>query len=70
MRQANLWGLEMKRREFIHKSIKAGMALVAGTCWLAKKAVPRKFVRAVPLRKYPGTVGPLPDAFEQSRWSG
>ena len=60
----------MTRRKFIHKLIKAGAAIIAGTCWLAKKAAPRKFVRAVKLNKYPGSLKPLQNIHKQSKWSG
>lgn len=60
----------MTRREFIHRLIKVGAAVIAGTCWLAKKAVPRKFVWAAGLKKYPGSLRPLSDIRKQSKWSG
>jgi hypothetical protein len=60
----------MTRRKFIGKLIKAGSAIVVGTWWLAKKAAPRRFVRAVKLTKYPGTLEPLENIDKQSKWSG
>jgi hypothetical protein len=70
LRQANLRGLEMTRREFIQELIKTGSAIIVGVCWVAKKASPRKFVRALRLRKYPGVLKPLQDVNKQSKWSG
>jgi hypothetical protein len=60
----------MKRRKFIQKLINTGLAVIAGTCWLAKKATPRKFVWAIRLKKYPGSLKPLQDISKQSKWSG
>ncbi len=60
----------MTRRKFIHKLIKAGSAIAVGTSWLAKKATPRKFVRAARLKKYPGSLKPLRNISKQGKWSG
>jgi len=59
----------MTRRKFISRLVKAGMAVIAGTWWLAKKAVPRKFVRAKTGR-FPGSLKPLADISKQGKWSG
>jgi hypothetical protein len=50
--------------------LNAGAAIVTGTLWVAKKAVPRKFVRAVPLKKWRGPVRSLQNISKQSKWSG
>jgi len=60
----------MTRRRFIQKLVKASSVIIAGTSWLAKKAMPRRFVWAMPLKKYPGRVRPLRDIHKQSKWSG
>jgi len=60
----------MTRRKFIHKLIKAGSAIIVGAWWLAKKAAPRKFVWAVRLKKYPGSLRRLRDIRKPSKWSG
>ena len=60
----------MTRRKFFQKLIKAGSAIIFGGWWLAKKAAPRKFVRAIKLNKYPGSLKPLGDIHKQSKWSG
>ena len=60
----------MTRRKFVLKCIKAASLIVAGVSWLGEKASPRKFVRAIGLKKYPGPVKPLGDIREQSKWSG
>jgi len=60
----------MTRRKFFQKLIKAGSAIIVGGWWLAKKAAPRKFVRAARLKKYPGSLKPLRDIHKQSKWSG
>jgi hypothetical protein len=60
----------MTRRKFIQQFLKAGAAVIVGACWIAKKASPRRFIRAVKLGKYPGSLRPLPDIHKQSKWSG
>lgn len=70
MWQANIWGLEMTRRKFIQKLIKGSSAIILGVCWLAERTAPRKFVRAVRLKKYPGFLKPLQDFLKQSKWGG
>jgi hypothetical protein len=60
----------MTRRKFIHKLIKAGSAIAAGSLWLVRKATPCRSVWAVRLKKYPGTLKPLTDISKQSKWSG
>jgi hypothetical protein len=60
----------MTRRRFIQKLMRAGSAILIGTSWLAKKAAPRKFVRAVRLGKYPGPLRPLDNISTQGKWSG
>jgi hypothetical protein len=60
----------MTRRKFIQELLKAGTAIIVGVCWIAKKASPRKFVRAVRLKKYPGVIKPLKNVNTQSKWSG
>jgi hypothetical protein len=60
----------MTRRKFIQELIKVGSAIIVGVYWLAEKASPRKFVRALRLKKYPGSIKPLQDVYKQSKWSG
>jgi len=60
----------MTRRKFIQKLAKAGAAIFIGASWLTKKAVPRKFVRAVWLEKYPGLLKSMRDICKQNNWSG
>ncbi|MBN2182616.1 MAG: hypothetical protein JW715_11950 [Sedimentisphaerales bacterium] len=60
----------MTRRKFIRKLIGACSASVMGVWWLMAKASPRKFVRAVRLKKYPGSLRTLGDISKQSKWSG
>jgi hypothetical protein len=60
----------MTRRKFIQELIKGGSAIIVGVYWLAKKAAPRKFVRAFKLKKYPGSLRPLQEVYKQSKWSG
>jgi len=60
----------MTRRKFIQELIKGGAAIVVGVYWLAEKTSPRKFIRAVRLGKYPGSLKPLADIHKQGKWSG
>jgi len=60
----------MTRRKFIQKLIKAGSAIAVSASWLARKATPHKFVWAVRLKKYPGSLKPLRDVSKQGKWSG
>ncbi len=60
----------MTRRKFVQKLMKAGSVIIFGAWWLAKKAVPRKFVWAVKTKKYPGRLKPLRDISKQSKWNG
>jgi hypothetical protein len=60
----------MTRRKFIQELLKGGAAIIIGVSWLAEKTLPRKFVRAVRLGEYPGSLKPLKDIHKQSKWSG
>lgn len=60
----------MTRRKFINKMIKKGSAILAGISILAKNTTPRKFVRAMRIKKYPGRLKPLRDISKQCKWSG
>ncbi len=60
----------MTRRKFIQELLKVGAAVIVGVSWLAEKTSPRRFVRALGLKKYPGVVRPLRNINEQSKWSG
>jgi hypothetical protein len=60
----------MTRRKFIQRLINTGAAIVLGTWWLAKKASPRRFLRALPVKKYPGSLKSLGDVSKGGKWSG
>ncbi len=60
----------MTRRKFIKKLLKASSALISSGFWLAGKAAPRKFVRAIQAKKYPGSLMPMQDISKQSKWGG
>jgi len=60
----------MTRRKFIQEIIKTASAIIVGTWCLAKKVAPRRFIRAVKLDKYPGSVKPLQHINEQGKWNG
>ncbi len=65
----------MTRRKFIYTLTQAGSVVVAGVFTFVRKATAqkaklRKFVRAIPMRRYPGCVRPPQNILEQSKWSG
>ena len=60
----------MTRRKFIEIFIKAGAAVSVGAWRILKKVSPRKFVRAVRTKKYPGSLRPMQDIYKQGKWSG
>jgi hypothetical protein len=60
----------MTRRKFIKQVLKAGAAIIVGVSWLTEKASPRRFIRAVRLGKYPGSLKPLQDVDKQGKWNG
>jgi len=62
--------MELKRRNFILRLIGAGALAAVAACRLAGKASPRKFLRAVRMKKYPGSVSPLRKIGTQGKWSG
>jgi hypothetical protein len=44
--------------------------MVTGASRLVRKTVPRKFVRAFGIKKYPGSLKPLREVSQQNKWSG
>jgi hypothetical protein len=62
--------MEMNRRYFLQKLIVAGSAFAAGCLAFAKSVLPKRFLWAKPLSKYPGRVKSLGNISSQSRWSG
>lgn len=71
------------RRKFFRRFLKAGAVIVVGVSWggrdgskgrfsrgAQRNGSPRKFVRAIRFRKYPGSLKPLPNIYEQSKWRG
>ncbi len=60
----------MTRRRFIERLLAVVGVVAAGLFRLKEKAVPRRFVRARPMRQYPGPVGKLNEMEYESRWSG
>jgi len=59
----------MTRRKFISRLMKTGSAVIASTWFLARKSVPRKFIRAK-VGRFPGSLKPLRGIYKQSKWSG
>lgn len=62
--------MDLKRRNFILRLIGAGAFAAVAACRLAGKASPRKFLRAVRMKKYPGLVGSLRKIGAQGKWNG
>ena len=64
----------MTRRKFLDSILRVGSAAVvlglSGMRWLAKKTLPKRFMRAVRMAKYPGSIVTLDKIDEQSKWSG
>ncbi len=65
----------MTRRKFLHRLIQTGLLGLSGLWWLTtraigKRAVPRRFVRAIRTRNYPGKVRSLPTINKNAKWSG
>jgi hypothetical protein len=60
----------MTRRKFIQKIISITLAAVSGIVFIAQKASPRRFVRAIKLKKYPGSLKPLQKIESQGKWGG
>lgn len=60
----------MTRRKFLHKIIQTGLLGLSGLWWLAKRTVPRKFIRAIHTKSYPGSVRPLSKINKNANWSG
>jgi hypothetical protein len=60
----------MTRRTFIKKVLKTCSVISGYMVWIGGKALPRKFVKAIPGKKYPGRVKHLRNFIEQSKWSG
>jgi hypothetical protein len=60
----------MTRRKFIKKLAVACGAVVVGAGWLANKVGPRRFVRAVRTKFYPGSLRPMGDISKPGKWSG
>jgi hypothetical protein len=60
----------MTRRKFIRKVREIVLAIVGGTWFLARNVAPRKFVHAVKLKRFPGSIKPLQKIKSQGKWSG
>jgi hypothetical protein len=60
----------MTRRKFIKKVLGTFSITFGCICWFGQKVSPRKFVKAVPGKKYPGRVKCLGSFIKQGKWSG
>ena len=70
MCKKDLWSMAMTRRNFLQVVTGTVSAALCGLWWLAKKAVPRKFIKAVRCKNYPGPVKALEDIDKVGKWSG
>jgi hypothetical protein len=60
----------MTRREFFKFVLKTASAVAVGAYFITEKVSPRKFIRAVRQKKYPGSVKQLPNVYTQGKWRG
>jgi hypothetical protein len=60
----------MTRRKFLYRIGVAASAIGGCLCWMGRKALPRRVVRADRVERYPGTIVPMGDIRTQSKWSG
>jgi hypothetical protein len=65
----------MTRRKFLHKIIQTGLLGLISLGWvitraIGKHTVPRKFVRAIRMKNYPGSIGHLSKINKNAKWSG
>ena len=64
--------MEMTRRKFVRRLIKACSVIATGLFVSGRKggAKPRKLVRAFRVKGYPGPVKPMQNILKQGKWSG
>lgn len=60
----------MTRRKLLRKLFEMVVAITAGAWWLVRKASPRRFIRAVKLDKFPGSLKSLQNIENRGKWSG
>ncbi|MGA2324584.1 MAG: hypothetical protein ABSG22_12150 [Sedimentisphaerales bacterium] len=60
----------MTRRSFLQKILVAGSTVLVAGWALAKTVLPRRFLWAKPLSKYPGRLKTIANINSQSKWSG
>ncbi len=60
----------MTRREFFQSILKTASAIAIGVYFIGEKVSPRKFIRAVRQKKYPGSIKPLSDINTEGKWNG
>jgi hypothetical protein len=60
----------MTRRGFLQKLIVAGSAVAAGCLALAKTVLPKRFIWAKPVSRYPGRLKKIENIASQSEWRG
>jgi hypothetical protein len=59
----------MTRRDFLTMVFAAGSAAAAGVWIMAKRVLPKRFIWAKPVLKYPGRMKEI-EIEAQSKWSG
>ena len=60
----------MTRREFVQFVLKTASAIAVGAYFITDKISPRRFIRAVRQKKYPGSVKQLSNINTQGKWRG
>jgi len=69
VRKNDLRGVGMTRRDFLIRITTAGSILTAWVWATAKKVLPKRFVLAKQVSKYPGRIKEI-ETGAQSKWSG
>jgi len=70
LRHEDLRGMAMTRRKFTAYLMSSLSSVGVGLCGLARAVRPRRFVRALRRRGYPGKLVPMPDVRKRGTWSG
>jgi hypothetical protein len=60
----------MTRRKLLHQLLGSATAVALVSKWLITKAKPRKFVQALRVKKYPGSLRHIGNVCSQGKWSG
>jgi hypothetical protein len=62
--------MEMTRRVFFQYVLKTASAFVLAAYLVGESVSPRKYIRALRHKNYPGSIKPLSNINTQGKWSG